>query len=310
MFKRFSVAAKRLLIRLLKGPFRVYNRKKIRQIHQDRPLRARALDPSSFYGKKILVLSPHIDDEILGLGQFFLSLKGKADIDLLYTTNNMNGQGQEVRFRELEEIAKDLDLHVIKAIDLPNARETSHLRSHWSYFVDQIKEVLIAKNYDLVCSVNFLDAHIDHEATCFGLAQALEDLGAENPSPPDILLYQGSNFLPYSWINAYLLTDDKDKEELRKLCAVFSSQIFIEFAFYEFLAQELAKTYLHTEEAGEFYRIMTRKDFLRLASALDFDQIVRDYPFRFYAHHSFYKMAGRERERQEKYSKILQDLEE
>ncbi|WP_053942700.1 PIG-L deacetylase family protein [Kallipyga gabonensis] len=310
MSKSFSAGVKGLLARLLKGPIRSYNKRKIRQIHQGRPFQAQALDPPSLFGKKILVLVPHIDDEILGLGQFFLDLKGKAEIDLLYTTDNRNGQGDEVRFEELKVIAEELNLHVIKAIDIPNAQKTSHLRANWDYFLDRIKEVLVARDYDLVCSVNFLDAHVDHEATCFGLAQALKDLGDREGAPPHILLYQGSNFLPYAWINRYLLIDEEDKKKLRKLSSVFSSQIFIEFDFYECLAQELARTYLHTEEAGEFYRIMTREDFLHLAQALDFDQIIRDYPFRFSAHHSFHKMVDGERERQEKYTGILQSLEE
>ena len=303
--RKFSAGIKGLLARLFKGPIQYYNRKKIRRIHRDRPFRAQVLDLDALAGKKILVLSPHIDDEVLGLGQLFLALKGKAEIDLLYTTNNMAGQGQKVRFRELEEVARRLDLHVIKAIDIPNAQGASQLRAHWSDFVREIEMVLRSTPYDLVCSVNFLDAHIDHETTAFGLAQALKNLEDDAVSPPQVLLYQGSNFLPYAWINRYLLINDRDKKRLREISAIFASQIYIEFPFYECLAEEVAKSYLGTEEAGEFYRLNSREEFLRLADKLDFDQIIRDYPFRFSSHRSFHKIVPGERARQDKYSKIL-----
>lgn len=308
MSQGLSLAFKNWAADTFRGPIKAYNRICAKALFRGRTIQAKPLDFSALENKKILVLAPHIDDEVLGIGGFFLAMRNKAETDLLYTTNSMAGVGGAVRYKELEQVAARLSLHVLGAVDIPNTFQENVIVPRKAELVAAICEALEKKEYALVATVNFLDAHIDHETSAFALAEALEQVSFTKQQAPQILLYQGSNFLPYGWINRYRQLSVEERKAKSDLLACYQSQVCFDFDLYDMLGELQTRAYLHRNEGGEFYRLSSAREFIQLAHALDPQDIQQNYQHRFSAHHSFHKTIDGERNRQERYTEILRSV--
>jgi len=128
----------------------------------------------------ILVLSPHPDDEIIGLGGFIVKvLGGGGKVHIVYLTDGESS----CSFSDEERVKQErfvLTNNVLSELKIPHEQV---FRLHqkdggvpqkgdksFSELVDQIAEIIEETKPDAVFATHFLDRHLDHVA-CSELAK-------------------------------------------------------------------------------------------------------------------------------------------
>lgn len=118
--------------------------------------------------KKIIVISAHPDDEILGVGGTLLKHKKRGDeIYWLITTNILESQGfskERVSSRsdEIKTVAKEIGAKKTFQLDYPTMSLSS---SSLITMVPKISEVFNEVKPEIIYCLNRSDAHSDHRIT-------------------------------------------------------------------------------------------------------------------------------------------------
>ena len=139
--------------------------------------------------EKVLVLAPHMDDEVIGCGGTLYKhiLKG-ADITVVFLTDGKAGSGtllnhsvSERRIKELEltEIRKKESKIALKTLGIKEgiflSGEDSNLHSN-DIINDELKMILNKVRPELVYLPFFLEEHPDHRAVSRILLDAVDDI--------------------------------------------------------------------------------------------------------------------------------------
>ena len=136
------------------------------------------------YGKTILLLSPHPDDEVVGAGAAigraraegsrvlvaFLTT-GVPDIRVLWPWQRAGHAARVARRRvEAEDAARSLGFAVALIQDIP----TRHLKSHLAATRAALLDIVAREHVDTIWAPAYEGAHQDHDAASF-LAWTLRD---------------------------------------------------------------------------------------------------------------------------------------
>jgi LmbE family N-acetylglucosaminyl deacetylase len=140
-------------------------------------------------GKKIIVLSPHMDDEVLGCGGTLFQhiLKG-AEVTVVYLTDGATGgmlpenstDGKEkvglveVRKQEARLATKTLGIQTCIFLDFAEG----HLESN-SKIQDELRKIISSIRPDLVYLPSFLEEHPDHRVVTEILLSASEKIDCQ-----------------------------------------------------------------------------------------------------------------------------------
>lgn len=118
--------------------------------------------------RKVIVISAHPDDEILGAGGTLLKHKAQGDnIYWLITTNVSEAQGfakerVESRQEEIQKVAKKLGVKKVYKLDYPTMElSTSSIIT----MTPRVSEVFNEVKPEVVYCLNRSDAHSDHRIT-------------------------------------------------------------------------------------------------------------------------------------------------
>lgn len=108
--------------------------------------------------QKILILSPHPDDESIGCGGFLLKYAAQCDVILLMDGAKTNRESDEdtkrkIRAREFRRVMKYLGVHQYKMLGIPDTELGNHL--------DCLKKIPYER-YTYVLVPNLYEAHRDH----------------------------------------------------------------------------------------------------------------------------------------------------
>jgi LmbE family N-acetylglucosaminyl deacetylase len=118
-------------------------------------------------GKKVLVLAPHQDDEVIGCGgTIYKHVKAGGTCDILYFTHDSEK-------REEESITALTTLGINSSTNLKYKIETLAAQAKLQ---EELLNILKEKKPDIVFLPFLLDNHVDHRA----VNQALINIGAEN----------------------------------------------------------------------------------------------------------------------------------
>lgn len=118
--------------------------------------------------RKVIVVSAHPDDEVIGVGGTLLKHKAKGDeIYWLITTNVFESQGFskeriESRQQEIVEVAKQLGIKKYYKLDYPTMTLSS---STIIKMVPEISKVFSEVEPEIIYCLNRSDAHSDHRVT-------------------------------------------------------------------------------------------------------------------------------------------------
>ena len=147
-------------------------------------------------GRRILVLSPHFDDDILGCGGTLIKhVTAGCDVSIVYMTNGRGGdpsnpdkaEVERIRKAEAQKAAGIIGVKNLHYLDFPDGSLQCNEMSKTA-----LKRILCDRRPDLVYLPWVLDYHIDHQATNLILA------GINNTGPVDfnICAYEVHTPLP------------------------------------------------------------------------------------------------------------------
>lgn len=138
-------------------------------------------------GGKILILAPHMDDEVIGCGgTLYKHILNGADVTVVYITDGRTGSSvvqesfgkeREIREKELVELRKQEASLALKTLGINEGifldADDGGLTST-AEISDRLREILAVNNPDLVYLPFFLEEHPDHRVTSQILLDATE----------------------------------------------------------------------------------------------------------------------------------------
>ncbi len=123
--------------------------------------------------KKILVLSPHQDDEVIGCGGTILKyLQEGAEVKIIYMTDGRYGVFDGDITLRMEEAKGAWEKYKLEQIFL--GHEDSHL--YLTDALQTIKECIEDFQPEIIFTPWLLDQHIDHQYTTYFLQKALKPM--------------------------------------------------------------------------------------------------------------------------------------
>ena len=126
--------------------------------------------------KKILVIAPHPDDEVLGCGGTLCRhLESGDQVNLLYLTNGEKGVNEndisERRIMEAIEVIKECQIDRYDFLNLGDQKIEISAEN-----IETIKNIIQDNQIDIIYITHIYDNHIDHFAANILLANALTKL--------------------------------------------------------------------------------------------------------------------------------------
>lgn len=213
-------------------------------------------------GETIIILAPHIDDDIIGCGGAIIKyLSDNKDVYIVYLTNSGKQGSKSEKIKIIEE----------RKLEAINVATALHLKKEKLFFLngedgDLINSKIDNKLQDIINSVNpdtifmpcFIDSHNDH----FAVTEILGRLNGKNCndfSNINLYLYESQSPLTPIYANTFLdVTNIYNKK--KKLVKLYVSQTSdFKFTYYmskingcAFSNKTLCEVYIKTEISSYF----------------------------------------------------------
>lgn len=235
----------------------------------------------------ILVLSPHVDDETIGLGGTIIKYsKTNGDMNLVYLTDGSGsiseksiGEVIEERRKEGEDVKASYgfkDVYFLDAID-------GSLNSNEKDLVYKLGEIIDLTRPDVIFSPFFIDGNKDHTETTKVLSKALELTEIEIK---EIYLYEVNNLICPKVVNTISSLNDEIYKAKKDKYSIFKSQWAMGFSIYDLMDYGRGLNYRDKNRVEPFVNIDQNK----LKSAInllenngfdpgDFKQISSEFTF-------------------------------
>lgn len=186
--------------------------------------------------KKIIVFSPHVDDETIGLGGTLLKHRKEGnEIILVYLTDGggstSDSSRQELvsqRKEEGEVLRETYGLDKVYFLD----EADGVLDSSDKGLLRKIKDILVEENPDLIYTPFLIDGHRDHVETTKALIKSLKRW---KDNFENIYLYEVNCPIDPKLINSISPMDKEIYREKTKIYNVFSSQSVMGFSVFSLL---------------------------------------------------------------------------
>lgn len=181
-------------------------------------------------GENILIMAPHVDDEILGCGGALLKyLKQDKSVSIVYLTDGakkkVNSEDKDIASTRVEE-AK----HVAELIQIPMDRtyfleaEDGNLKN--SFKEEQLSRILSSIRPDVIFLPSPMDTHQDHVNSSLLLLRASEidpELNNALYRMTTVYFYDVQSPTTQMYSNVTLNTENEE-DDYRKLLLAFPSQ--------------------------------------------------------------------------------------
>tara|TARA_B100000315_G_scaffold247117_1_gene275395 strand:+ start:489 stop:1292 length:804 start_codon:yes stop_codon:yes gene_type:complete len=180
----------------------------------------------------VLVISPHPDDEVLGMGGTIAKhLNNGSDITILYMTDGRNGGGSEFSSEKLREIRRSEaqsfgEKFGLRQVfwNIPDVLRSGQIctRKYLENSIEIIStmvELLNRIRPNLIYITSFFDFSVDHFTANKILADALEKVSSFNPT---ILGYEVWNYIP---LPNYIVNVSKEYEDKEQMMMLYQSQL-------------------------------------------------------------------------------------
>ncbi|MEG1254248.1 PIG-L family deacetylase [Clostridium sp.] len=206
-------------------------------------------------GNKILILAPHVDDDIIGCGGAILKyIKNNKQVYVVYLTNgNKNGNPEE-RKNEAIYVASTVGIHRENLYFLnSNDKEliTSNIEDELISVIEQVKPDTIF----LPCT---LDTHIDHFGASSKLVNAYN--GSKNTFATIKRVYQYESQSPITHIYANTLLDITNEINRKMKTLSFYPSQKVSFRFFKELYR-INGMFIGKNRYGECYIKSTLEEF-------------------------------------------------
>lgn len=235
---------------------------------------------------KILVLSPHVDDETIGLGGTIIkSSNADAKMSLVYMTDGSGSTSDKaisevIKERRHEgENAKESygfeDVYFLDEVD-------GSLNSNDNDLIEKLKEIIHLKKPDIIFSPFLIDGNKDHIETTKTLSKALDIVDIE----VKIYLYEVNSLIDPKIVNAISYLDDNIQNSKKDKYKIFKSQWAMGFSIYNLIDYGRGLNYEKRQRVEPF--VSTDQKNLRNIidqldengfNPLDFKQISSEFTF-------------------------------
>lgn len=210
--------------------------------------------------KNILVLSPHVDDETIGLGGSILRhRKMGSRMGLVYLTDGSGSTSEKPKDEVIKErrqegiLVKESygfdDLYFLDQVD-------GKLDSNNEELIEKLKEIITTKKPDAIFSPFLIDGNKDHIETTKALSRALEDIDLDFDN---IYLYEVNNLIHPKLVNIISRLDDDIYEEKKDKYKIFRSQWAMGFGIYDLMDRTRAINYKYKGSVEPFVKLDRRE---------------------------------------------------
>ena len=174
-------------------------------------------------GKKILVVSPHADDELIGA--FCILSRFNQNCEMFYC--GLLGYDAENQIIKETRCAE-----YIKFCESMSTRY--HIPSEHNSWINCAAETINQICPDAIIIPSYLDWHWEHRSVCMEILRHLDAIKYSG----EIYMYQVSVPLPENWITDYCLMDRKQSDDKwQKFSEIYISQSYMPIQRYRFAEQ-------------------------------------------------------------------------
>lgn len=234
------------------------------------------IDQDTRVANRVLIISPHQDDETIGMGATILKLKRKgAYVKVLYTTNGVqepiNSASLELGAVRRDEALKVAELLGVDSIDTLDYNIMT-LIDKVDSLSEHIQELLNTDiPYDRIYTPALSEMHIDHVASSLALMKALSN--TDESYDTDIYMYEINNSLQEGSINIVETFYKEIADIKKKAFDIYASQVNISFEVLDLI--QISKAYITKDGSygAEVFYKMSKEDFLNI------DTSSADFPF-------------------------------
>ena len=183
--------------------------------------------------KKVIVISAHPDDEILGCGGTLLKHIDKGDqVDWLITTSIFTSQGftqerVDLREEEIQRVKKELGISKIYRLGYPTMSLTDESLIK---MIPAISKVFNESKPEIIYVLNRSDAHSDHNITFRSVMACTKSF--RYPFIERVLMYEcisetefGPTLPENVFIPTYFVDITKYREQKNELMKIYSSEL-------------------------------------------------------------------------------------
>ena len=174
------------------------------------------------FGRSMLVVAPHQDDEVIGCGGCMVLQKAAgADLHVVFTQDGGNEHAADGRTREEQVAVREGEaLRVAEELGIPAPRflRTTHmLGDEEEPLVSGLLEEVERTRADVVFTPFFLDYNYQHQLTNYALAEALDRCGRD----VKVMGYEVWGLT----VPNVIVNIDEVHEEKRRLIGFYESQL-------------------------------------------------------------------------------------
>lgn len=185
----------------------------------------------------ILLVHPHVDDEVIATGGQLLAWQRRGvPVDLAYTTDSSAGglgstpaERAATRRAEAEELQRRLGLRRVVTLSGVNERLTAMT----DQVTDELADLVAGDSYRAVFAVGPVDAHHEHRTSASIIAKALVKAGYTGP----VFVGENSTLLPATLITHVAPLSRADLRDRDALLSIFASQTSMGFEVYHDLTR-------------------------------------------------------------------------
>lgn len=183
--------------------------------------------------QRILIISPHVDDETIGLGSTILKHKKHGDyISCVYITDGGGATSDlskeeliSQRRSEANKLKDAAGIDTLRFIDIPDG----YVKVEPDY-INKLLKVIREEEPDIIYSPFLLDGHTDHVNSSRLLLKALK---LWNKDFSQIYLYEVNTRINPKYINSIVPMTQEDFEDKNSLYKVFKSQYVMGFDAFQ-----------------------------------------------------------------------------
>lgn len=218
--------------------------------------------------QKILVLSPHVDDESIGLGGTIIKHKEKNDdIYCVYITDGGASDSDlskenvmKERKKEAEKVGKKLNFNQIFFLDEPDGK----VKCNEELSV-KLYNIIEKINPDIIYTPFLIDGHNDHVETTKTLIKSLDKY---NKNFSDIFMYEINCNIKSDLINSISTMDKRIHNEKKSLLNIFESQKVMGFSSF-LLLNRMKRFLLNSGFSSEIFVKSNLQNLKKISNRLD-----------------------------------------
>lgn len=298
---------KRILKSILKYPIMILNRMYIWTYYKKNDRNTYVTELNLDEHDNIIVFSPHVDDETIGLGGTIIRYGklGKRMI-LVYLTDGSGSTSYKPKEQLIIE-RKEEGIIVKEKYGFKDVyfldKKDGNLDSNDENLIEELKNIFQTEKTDIIFTPFLIDGNNDHLETTHTISKVLNLMDLS----PQIYLYEVNNLISKKIVNTISVLDSQIYAEKKEKFNIFKSQWAMGFSIYDAICRGKSLYYKKGYAVEHFVKVSINdlKDGIELLKehqfkAGDFKQISSEF--------TLMPAIVKGKNNKERYNKLLKEL--